>query len=579
MTTIDTSDHTGAVIDGTRTRRRSSTARHLSDESTDAEILDSIRNGDQRAFDVLYRRHRPAVQRLARRLARNAADADDIVSEVFAATLRATLAGRGPTDDAGPYLLRSVRNTATSIGTRGDGRRTTATAHDDLAVLTPPTQPVERDDEVSEAFRDLPDRFRDVLWSTEIEGATPAELAGNGADAGAVASLSHRARCALRRSYLSVSTRSRCTDPACRSTRSAMPSVVLGDAAASTVARVDRHVVTCGDCAAVFDQMQMLAERMPSRSLLAVLLAFIKNLGGVTASVVGGAAPIIVVPAAVATLTAGAIVATDVIADRDTSAPDPTEQAIDPPSDPEALATQESDQSAEPAETPAAAPTPASPASPRLAVDPPVDLVDNDGAKSTVPSRSAPSDPAPGLGGDGVAAPSSADPAGATPVDGDADGAVDGVVDAIDDAIDDPITTSSGALGSTIDAIDDVVDGLGDGVDETVETLADGVDTALDPVTGTIDTTVDELESALGTVVEPVTGALEPIVEPVVEPVVDLVDEVGGSVLGTDVDLGTDVPSTLPAVPSTDDLVDDTTDLVVDVTDGVTDLVGGLLGG
>lgn len=566
MTTIDTPATTGDVNGDTpASGSRLAARRHRAGDPPDAEILDAVRAGDQHAFDVVYRRHRPAVERLARRLARNTADADDIVSEVFAATLRATLAGRGPTDDAGPYLLRSVRNTATSMNTRGDGRRTTTIADDDLTRLAPTTAPDEHDDEVGEAFRDLPERFRHVLWSTEIEGASPAELATGDTDPGAVASLSHRARCALRRSYLSVSTRRRCVDPACRSTRSAMPAVVLGGAAASTVARVDRHVVSCADCAAVFDEMHLLAERMPARSLLAVVVAFIKNFGGVTASVIGGAAPIIVVPAAVATLTAGAIVASDVVGDR-TDQRTVVEQVTDPPPDEAVTAA-------------VAAPDTATPSDADTAIRPSSNAPTNEGptplpagrvetgGKTNPPTRAAPIDPAPGVGGAGgvdtvVMLPGDLE----TPPVGEP----------IDELVDDG---TAGVLDTTIGELDDVVDGIGDAVDRTVTTVTDGIDVVLEPATTAIDETVDELEATVQTVVEPVVGALEPVLEPVVDPVVEpvigLVDEVGGTVLGT----GSVVPTTLPAVPSTGELVDDTTDVVVDVTDSVTDLVGGLLGG
>ncbi|MCB0968045.1 MAG: sigma-70 family RNA polymerase sigma factor, partial [Ilumatobacter sp.] len=479
MTTIDLGTTTGGTHGDTPAHDRSSAARttatrRFGGDVSDAEILDAVRRGDQQAFDQLYRRHQPAVRRLARRLARSAADVDDIVSEVFAATLRATLAGRGPTDDAEPYLLRSVRNTATSWATRGDGRRVRATDDDTLADLTADrsVDVALSDEEVTEAFRDLPERFRDVLWSTEIEGATPADLADGDTDAGAVASLSHRARCALRRSYLSVSTRRRCTDAACRSVRSAMPAVVLGGAATSTVARVDRHVISCSECAAVFDQMHHLAEHMPSRSLLALVLAFVRNFGGVGASLIGGAAPVIVIPAAVATITAGAIVATDLV-DRDgrpASTATPVERVLEPPAEPTATTTGRASEAApstaaraaaattgttDAVATPAA-PTPASTTGTKTAHEPIAPLV------GTPPAVGGPLAPV-GHGAPGT------------------DDTVDVIVDEVlpDEA--------SGPLDATLTAIDDTVGTLTDDIDRTVTDLADDVDEVLRPVTSLVD--------------------------------------------------------------------------------------------
>ena len=89
-------------------------------DTSDRELLDAVRAGDSSAYAVLYELHADSVQRLARRLCRDAHEADDVVSEVFANTLRAIQRGGGPRDEFGLYALRSVRNTVIKLRTRSD---------------------------------------------------------------------------------------------------------------------------------------------------------------------------------------------------------------------------------------------------------------------------------------------------------------------------------------------------------------------------------------------------------------------------------------------------------------------------
>lgn len=53
------------------------------DSRTDAELLSSLRAGDNSAYEVLWHRHAPAAHRYAQRLL--PARAEDLVSESFLA--------------------------------------------------------------------------------------------------------------------------------------------------------------------------------------------------------------------------------------------------------------------------------------------------------------------------------------------------------------------------------------------------------------------------------------------------------------------------------------------------------------
>jgi RNA polymerase sigma factor (sigma-70 family) len=77
---------------------------------SDVALLEEVRRGNVDAYDVLYARHVDVARRLARALLRNQADADDVVSEVFASVLAVIQPGKGQRDSFGPYLIASVRN-------------------------------------------------------------------------------------------------------------------------------------------------------------------------------------------------------------------------------------------------------------------------------------------------------------------------------------------------------------------------------------------------------------------------------------------------------------------------------------
>ncbi|MGO1833829.1 MAG: RNA polymerase sigma factor, partial [Actinomycetaceae bacterium] len=78
---------------------------------SDADLLARLRDGDLGAYEVLWERHVGAAMRLARRLA--ADDAEDLVSEAFAAVLRqVTTTDAGPRSSFRAYLFTVMRNTA-----------------------------------------------------------------------------------------------------------------------------------------------------------------------------------------------------------------------------------------------------------------------------------------------------------------------------------------------------------------------------------------------------------------------------------------------------------------------------------
>ncbi|HVW31742.1 MAG TPA: sigma-70 family RNA polymerase sigma factor, partial [Acidimicrobiia bacterium] len=170
---------------------------NLTDASqvSEDELLDRARDGDRSAFGALYLRHRDAARKVAGMCASSAADAEDAVAEGFARVFAALPRMAGRQIAFRPYLLTCVRNAATDrlrrerrIDLRDQMPETPGTAQaDDMALMG-----LERN-LVGEALQALPARWRTVLWLTEVEGLSPAEVSRRiGIKPNAVAALAYR---------------------------------------------------------------------------------------------------------------------------------------------------------------------------------------------------------------------------------------------------------------------------------------------------------------------------------------------------------------------------------------------------
>ncbi|MFB7374646.1 sigma-70 family RNA polymerase sigma factor [Streptomyces sp. NPDC056222] len=191
---------------------------------SDADLIQLMRDGDDSAYEELFRRHSEAVRRYAGTCCRDAHTADDLTAEVFARTLQAVRGGAGPEQAVRAYLLTTVRRVA------ANWTRTQKREHlvDDFAVFAAQAA---RGSEVSDqnasfragldlgadvhamheaeqslamqAFRSLPERWQAVLWHTTVEEESPSEVAPLfGLTANATAVLASRAREGLKQAYL-----------------------------------------------------------------------------------------------------------------------------------------------------------------------------------------------------------------------------------------------------------------------------------------------------------------------------------------------------------------------------------------
>ncbi|MEV8508636.1 sigma-70 family RNA polymerase sigma factor [Actinoplanes sp. NPDC051475] len=218
----------------------------------DTELMAAVRAGDTGAYGVLYERHRSGARALAHGLVTDHADADDLVAETFAKVFATLRAGRGPLVAFRAYLYTTLRHVCYHRARRD--RRLEFT--DDLTrydegepFLDPALDRMERTF-AAQAFQALPDRWRDVLWRTEVEGASPAEVAPQlGLTPNAVAVLAHRAREGLRRLYLQQHV-AVADPPECRWAGDRLGGHVRGRLAPRDAVRLRTHLSWCGDCRA-----------------------------------------------------------------------------------------------------------------------------------------------------------------------------------------------------------------------------------------------------------------------------------------------------------------------------------------
>jgi RNA polymerase sigma factor (sigma-70 family) len=163
--------------------------------TSDAELIETARSGDARAFGELWRRHYRSAARVARQFT-SSIDADDLVSEAYARIYQRVLAGGGPTGAFRPYLYTTIRNLASSWGAASRDVQVDIIEdfEDDRIPDDPAAWALDRT-LTARAFRSLPERWQTVLWYTEVEGMDPHEVAPlMGMTANGVAALSYRAR-------------------------------------------------------------------------------------------------------------------------------------------------------------------------------------------------------------------------------------------------------------------------------------------------------------------------------------------------------------------------------------------------
>ena len=225
------------------------------EDATDAQLAARASEGDIDAFEELYRRHVAAAWRVALAVTANPEDAADAASDAFVRVFQSLRLGR--LDDGSlfrAYVVAAARNAAVDV-LRRTNRLRPAETRDELDGPSDGAGPWEAmvhgvdSSLVATAFLSLPERWRSVLWLTEVEGIPPKDAADVlGVSPNGVAQLAVRARAGLRERFLQAHLRGADVRHACRHTVDRLGAYVAGGLAPREIAKVDQHLAGCPPC-------------------------------------------------------------------------------------------------------------------------------------------------------------------------------------------------------------------------------------------------------------------------------------------------------------------------------------------
>jgi DNA-directed RNA polymerase specialized sigma24 family protein len=226
---------------------------------TGVDQLDTVnkaRRGDRDAFVQVFEQHASAAWRLALAVRRAPAEAADAVAEGFGKVLgpteRTTSGRHSPVQ---LQLLAATRDAA--IG------RAALLSGDPGDELEPDgTRAAADADAAQEAFDRLPERWRSVLWLTEVEGlgATAAGVVLGLSPLSAL-QLHDRALAGLREQFTQALLAS-ATQADCQRTAVRLGGYVADTLEPRDAVRVRRHLDRCSACRARLDSVDDLAPRL-----------------------------------------------------------------------------------------------------------------------------------------------------------------------------------------------------------------------------------------------------------------------------------------------------------------------------
>jgi RNA polymerase sigma factor (sigma-70 family) len=230
--------------------------------NSDAELIESARSGDTRAFGELWLRHYRSAARVARQF--TSIDADDLVSEAYARIFQRVLAGGGPTGAFRPYLYTTIRNLASTWGAASrDIQVDMMEDFEDERIPDDPAAWALDRTLTANAFRHLPERWQTVLWYTEVEGMDPHEVAPiMGITANSVAALSYRAREGLRKAWLQAHINDDTASGECRWTMAHVGEHARNSLSARDAARMAVHLEDCAKCTIVSEEVDEVGSHL-----------------------------------------------------------------------------------------------------------------------------------------------------------------------------------------------------------------------------------------------------------------------------------------------------------------------------
>lgn len=235
-------------------------------EVNDADLIIKVRNGCRKSEERLYLRYKGLALTVAYRHADTPTEAEDIVSESFLRVFESLRRGVGPDEFFRAYLLTVVSREAFA-------RNKVASMHvvtDDVREYEPKdlhTDEVLQRAEATfaiSAFKSLPERWRTVLWHTEVEGMRPIDIAPMlGLTPNAVSTLAARAREGLREAYLATHLNKQVALPStCAEARKLLPAIIRGNACKRNYRFAKTHLAGCDDCSAVYGELSRVGTKL-----------------------------------------------------------------------------------------------------------------------------------------------------------------------------------------------------------------------------------------------------------------------------------------------------------------------------
>lgn len=183
----------------------------MTERDTDLLLVERVRNGDKRAFELLMEKYRRKIGRLLSRMVRDPEEVEDIAQETFIKAYRALPQFRGDAafytwlyriavNTAKNYLAARNRNMLTVSDVMGDDEEVGEERYVAPDIDTPDAQLLSKQIAyaVNEAVEALPEELRTAITLREIEGMSYEDIATfMGCPIGTVRSRIFRAREAI----------------------------------------------------------------------------------------------------------------------------------------------------------------------------------------------------------------------------------------------------------------------------------------------------------------------------------------------------------------------------------------------
>ncbi|MGB3414899.1 MAG: sigma-70 family RNA polymerase sigma factor [Microbacteriaceae bacterium] len=230
---------------------------------SDSELIEQSRNGSGESYAELWRRHQAAGLRVARTIAGDRVDPEDLLSDAFTEILRTLRSGKGPTDSFRPYLYTVIKNL--SIAQTSPVDNVDPIEFSEIAADEQPDPLVAALEQsiTGKAFAALPERWQAALWYAEVEGMKPREMGPLlGLKANAVSALVFRAREGLRQAWFKASYGGSTLPQSCAEAVSLIELRSRKTLNAARTSALESHLEYCTHCQFVAEESEDAKHRL-----------------------------------------------------------------------------------------------------------------------------------------------------------------------------------------------------------------------------------------------------------------------------------------------------------------------------